>query len=170
LYAKCEQKYLVSDEAFSKAYRRKLLGNPPTSPGKQTIGDEVNWEVLLESCHDDLILWTRDGTYAANEHYLAAEYNHKTGKSLLLITDKFSEAMKKLGAKPSDELIEQEQKLQEDVREYWEIAGVQTVTSRGFLREVLGLNDEEIDRLRTESVYRTQFGDYFPGVPQCDDK
>ena len=30
-----------SDELVDKAFRRKLLGNPPTSPGKYTVGDEL---------------------------------------------------------------------------------------------------------------------------------
>ncbi len=102
---------------LNEAHRRKLLGNPPTSAKKQTIGDEANWEVLLECCREDLILWTRDGTYAENEDYLAAEYKHRTGKYLLLITERFSDAIKRMGASPSQDLIDQEQKLADEVKE-----------------------------------------------------
>jgi predicted nucleic acid-binding protein len=41
-------------DALQKAQERKLLGEPPTSPGKHTVGDEIIWETLLALCPDDL--------------------------------------------------------------------------------------------------------------------
>jgi predicted nucleic acid-binding protein len=48
--------FRTSSASIEKAKTRKLLGEPPTSPDKYTIGDELIWETILESCREDLII------------------------------------------------------------------------------------------------------------------
>lgn len=52
----------ITDDIFNKAQKRHALGNPP---GKNnTLGDQVNWEILLENNSiEDLHLISADGDY-----------------------------------------------------------------------------------------------------------
>jgi len=102
----------VNDTIISRAHRRKLLGIPPTSVGRQTIGDEVIWECLTGNMVDDLAIVTRDATYHDNNEFLAEEFKGKTGKRLLLVTRKISEALKIIGETPSNKLVSEEEKLE----------------------------------------------------------
>ncbi|MBC8726753.1 hypothetical protein F6X37_36380, partial [Paraburkholderia sp. 31.1] len=43
-----------------------MLGKPPTSPGKDTIGDELIWETLVACVKDDLIIVSGDKTFSNN--------------------------------------------------------------------------------------------------------
>jgi DNA-directed RNA polymerase subunit M/transcription elongation factor TFIIS len=104
----------LNDELIAKAHRRKLLGNPPTSPDKYTIGDEVIWEALLASVRDDLIVVTRDRTYLSNEQILAREFRDSTQHNLLLVTTKVTEAVKMLGRIPPAKLIEEEDRIDDE--------------------------------------------------------
>ena len=99
-----------SETLIQRAFFRKLAGNPPIS-SKDTIGDEIIWESLLEHINDDLILISRDNTYKEYSTFLIDEYRNKTGKSLS-ITETLSEALKYVGEEPSDKLVqfEEEQK------------------------------------------------------------
>jgi rRNA-processing protein FCF1 len=106
-------KLKLTDQAIDRAHRRKLLGNPPCSPDKYSVGDEVIWELLLEHMKDDLIVVTKDHTYRDNLSLLREEYQQRTGKTLLLVTEEFSEALKAIGQVPTKELIEAEKKEQE---------------------------------------------------------
>lgn len=85
-----------TDQAFKLAKRRKLVGDPPTSPDKQTIGDELIWEALLESIKEDLIIVTRDRTFSLNVALLAAEFETATTKKLK-VTPQLSEALTLIG-------------------------------------------------------------------------
>src|SRR5713101_3355391 len=58
--------YGLTDEIISLARRRKLLGNPPTSDDKWTIGDEVIWETLIANLRDDLVVVSNDLTFLQN--------------------------------------------------------------------------------------------------------
>ena len=100
----------LTDQAIDKAQRRKLLGNPPCSPDKYSVGDEVIWELLLEHLSEDLIVVTKDHTFHENISLLSEEYQQRTGRKLLLVTEKFSEALKTIGQAPTQELIEAEKK------------------------------------------------------------
>src|SRR5262249_41383177 len=100
----------LSDQAIRLAQRRKLLGNPPCSPDKHSVGDEVIWELLIGSLKEDLIIVTKDHTFHDNLSLLREEYQHRTGHRLLLVTEKFSEALKTIGQAPTKELIEVEKK------------------------------------------------------------
>ena len=97
-----------SDELVDKAFRRKLLGNPPTSPDTYTVGDELIWELLLANMKEDLIVVTGDRTFLENKALLQGEFSLRTGKTLILITEKFSSALKAAGKIPSDKLIDVE--------------------------------------------------------------
>ena len=105
----------LSDDAFLKAQKRKLLGNPPSSPDQHTIGDEIIWELLLAKFREDLIIVTRDKTYEENLPLLKKEYKQETGFNLLLVTEKLSEAVERIGKEPTLELIEAEKKEEESV-------------------------------------------------------
>ena len=86
----------TSGEIIQRAQHRKLLGNPPYSRGKHTIGDEVIWETLLDGCKEDLLLCTRDGTFLVHEPYLRAEYQRR-GERKLTVTRELSAAQKSAG-------------------------------------------------------------------------
>jgi hypothetical protein len=109
----------LTDTAIDQAKRRKLLGNPPSSPDKYTIGDEVIWELLLAGLTEDLIVVTRDATYHQNFPLLNREYQRKSGNKLLLVAEKLSEALAKVGAEPAAELIQTEIKEQDAFQRYW---------------------------------------------------
>lgn len=93
-----------TDELVARAHRRKLLGNPPKSTGKDTIGDELIWETLLANLEDDLLFVTRDRTYRNHTAYLVQEYRERTG-SALTITDRVSDALALVGRPPSPALV-----------------------------------------------------------------
>jgi predicted nucleic acid-binding protein len=56
----------ITNKIFNQALQRFRLGNPPGDK-KVTMGDEVNWEALLEAVpnEEDLSLVSRDSDYAA---------------------------------------------------------------------------------------------------------
>ena len=100
-----------SDELVDKAFRRKLLGNPPTSSGKHTIGDELIWELLLANMKEDLVVVTGDRSFLDNKALLQEEFSSRTGKTLKDITEKFSSALKTAGKTPSEKLIKVEKQI-----------------------------------------------------------
>jgi hypothetical protein len=106
----------LTDTAINLAHRRKLLGNPPCSRDKYTIGDEVNWELLLANLQEDLIVVTKDRAFDENSSLLSEEYQRRTG-SKLLITETLSQALKIIGRTPSKKLIEAEKQLPAGRRE-----------------------------------------------------
>ena len=71
--------YPITQKNIFDANNRKLLGNPPTSPDKHTIGDEIIWEMILENIKDDLIIVSRDKTISQNFSILKTEFESKTG-------------------------------------------------------------------------------------------
>lgn len=101
----------LSNQLIEKAYQRKLLGNPPTSSDKITIGDEVIWEGLLSEVKEDLIIVTRDQTYVNNLEILEIEFKKITNNNLILVTGKVSEAFKKIGETPPPKLVEEEDRI-----------------------------------------------------------
>jgi predicted nucleic acid-binding protein len=79
------------------AHTRKLLGNPPTSPDKHTIGDELIWETLIQGANDDIVVVSRDKSFMDNSALLATEFETKTKWRLLLVTDSLTEALVRVG-------------------------------------------------------------------------
>lgn len=84
-------------ESIEKAKARKLLGNPPTSPDKHTIGDELIWETILSHSQSNLIIVSRDKTFLENISLLRREYAAFTKHDLIDITPKLSDAFNALG-------------------------------------------------------------------------
>lgn len=101
--------FKLNQAVIAKAHRRKLLGNPPSSPDKYTVGDEVIWEVLLANVKEDLIIVTDDETYPENFPLLAEEYHQRTKRKLLLVTERFDHALKAIGQTPTPDLVEAEE-------------------------------------------------------------
>jgi hypothetical protein len=97
-----------TDEIIKKAHRRYLIGNPPKSPDKDSISDEILWELLINNLDDDLIILTKDGTYKNHNTFLVNEYKERTGKSFL-VEEKFSNVLKILGLKVSKGIINYEE-------------------------------------------------------------
>jgi predicted nucleic acid-binding protein len=100
----------TTDELVVRAQRRKAIGEPPTSPDKYTVGDELIWEGLLAGCRDDLIVVSRDGTYSDHESTLAREYQTRTGHKLLGVMKTVGEALKRAGVR-SPKVEEQERAI-----------------------------------------------------------
>jgi hypothetical protein len=101
---------------IGKAQCRKLLGNPPSSPDKYTVGDEVILELLLANVKEDLIIVADDKTYSKNFPLLAEEYHQRTKRKLLLVTERFDHALEAIGQTPTPDLVEAE-KEEEKSRE-----------------------------------------------------
>jgi predicted nucleic acid-binding protein len=79
----------MSSELLQRAMDRHLLGNPPGKGGHNPIGDELEWEILLEYYQkDDLIIITNDhdwkeyGSEGAISTFLKKEWRQKSGKEL----------------------------------------------------------------------------------------
>lgn len=77
----------TTKENVQRAHERKLLGHPPSSDDKTTIGDELIWETLLNGCTDDLVICSRDKTFHQNEPVLRGEFHSKNAKSLTVSGD-----------------------------------------------------------------------------------
>ncbi|MDB5338902.1 MAG: hypothetical protein JWN70_4521 [Planctomycetaceae bacterium] len=101
-------------EIIDAARHRKLLGRPPTSPDKHTIGDEVIWETLLAHLRDDLILVSRDKTYSDNLFLLSTEFTLRT-KHTIRITENVADALRLAGEVPSDRLKQEETQIAEQL-------------------------------------------------------
>lgn len=103
--------YPTNPDAIEKAKLRKILGNPPTSPDKYTIGDELIWETLLEQCDQDLIIVSRDKTFLENIGILRSEYDRVEGRKLINVTSNLSDALKAIG-KPAVAVAKAEKEAQ----------------------------------------------------------
>lgn len=85
------------EKLIQRAQQRKALGQPPTSPDRHTIGDELIWESILHGAKDDLIVVTRDRSFINNRALLSAEFKQRTTKTLLLVTPSLTLGFEKLG-------------------------------------------------------------------------
>ncbi|MCU0328109.1 MAG: PIN-like domain-containing protein [Chitinophagales bacterium] len=113
--------YYTNDTIIRKAKNRKLIGNPPTSD-KYSLGDEINWEIVLENIKEDIIIVGRDNTYTNNISYLQKDFHKRTGFYITEVTESISYAMKKTGVNTSKELEEEEAATIKEIRysnEYW---------------------------------------------------
>ncbi|WP_133167875.1 PIN domain-containing protein [Burkholderia gladioli] len=87
----------TKEELIIKAKTRKILGNPPTSPDRHSICDELLWEELISFCNEDLIIVSKDKTFTENKKILRDEFSKiNPGKNLEIIKS-VSEALKILG-------------------------------------------------------------------------
>ncbi len=89
--------FATTPQAVDRAKLRKALGEPPTSPDKHTIGDELIWETILEQCKQDLILVSRDRTFLDNADLLKKEFEAAGNRRLVKVTASLREAFKDIG-------------------------------------------------------------------------
>lgn len=88
----------TKEDLINKAKTRKLLGNPPVSPDRHSVCDELQWEELLEFCNEDLIVVSNDRAFTDNKKILMDEFACvKSGRKLTIVKS-VSEALKALGA------------------------------------------------------------------------
>ena len=102
----------IGDEMVHAGQRRKLLGNPPTSSDKHSIGDEVHWEAVLATLKGDLVIVTADSTYLDNMRLLCDEFAQRT-KAKLTIVSQLTEGLHKIGEEAPAPIVEAEKKLDE---------------------------------------------------------
>ena len=78
-----------NESIFQRAYKRTLIGNPPSSD-KYTVCDELIWETLLEygaKQKNDLVLVSNDGTFHRDNEFLEEEYEKVSGGKLFVCRD-----------------------------------------------------------------------------------
>ncbi|ANF50279.1 hypothetical protein A0O34_07010 [Chryseobacterium glaciei] len=107
----------TTDEIIQKAQKRKLVGNPPTSSGF-SIGDEINWEIVLTNVKENIILIGRDNTYTTNFSFLKRDFHLNTGCLITKLTNSITEALKEIGIAMTAELEEVEQKMLGELKAY----------------------------------------------------
>jgi predicted nucleic acid-binding protein/DNA-directed RNA polymerase subunit RPC12/RpoP len=90
-------KIWTTPEIVTTAQRRKLCGQPPTTAGRDSIGDEINWESLLVGCHEDLVVITLDQDYLDHIDLLQREYLRRTSKLLLRVTRRLAPILEEFG-------------------------------------------------------------------------
>jgi rRNA-processing protein FCF1 len=113
--------FYTSDEIIHRADKRKKIGNPPVS-NKYSIGDEINWEIILENVNDDLIIVGRDNTFTNNLNFLQKDFHRKNGKIIYSLTDSIVKALELAGINTSNDLKEEESKALEQLKhfnQYW---------------------------------------------------
>ena len=107
-------KYTRNEDIIRGAQYRKLIGNPPKPKDLKdnSIGDEINWEIILSKLKEDVIIISRDETYEDHITFLKNEFNSRTGKELF-INENISFALKKMGEISSSQLIKLEEQQKE---------------------------------------------------------
>ena len=120
----CIKKDLVlhtTDKIIKKANNRKLIGNPPTSD-KHSIGDEINWEIILANVQDDIIIVGRDNTYNNNFAFLKSDYYKHTGCFIHSLTQSITSALEAVGIQQNPQLIDEEKKFIKEIEsrsDFW---------------------------------------------------
>ena len=69
------------------------------------------WELLCQELKEDLIIVTKDKTFFDNISLLSEEYRKRTGHALLLVTENFSEALRRIGQIPPPQLVIAEEEV-----------------------------------------------------------
>lgn len=128
---KCVQKFSSKSELFLdiqsdigkdiilKARHRWELGYPPRKNSDTSINDAVNWEWILNCTkkhNANVVIVTRDEDYGAKHNHimylndlLAKEFSQKNGtRKKIHITQKLSEAMKRLNVSVTKEIRDAE--------------------------------------------------------------
>jgi hypothetical protein len=88
----------TEEKLIAKAKTRKILGNPPISPDRHSVCDELLWEELLEFCDENLIIVSNDKAFTENKKILRDEFAHINPEKNLTIVKSVSDALKVLGA------------------------------------------------------------------------
>ena len=107
----------TTDSVIESAEKRKKIGNPPTSD-KYSLGDEINWEIVLENIKEDIIIVGRDNTYTNNFSFLQKDFHKRTGCYISALTESITSALIKVGVVTEEGLIEEENRVIEDVKHY----------------------------------------------------
>ncbi|MCP9751260.1 PIN domain-containing protein [Ferruginibacter sp. HRS2-29] len=113
--------YRTTEDIIQKANNRKLIGNPPTSD-KYSIGDEINWELVIANVKEDIIIVGRDNTYNDNLSFLKKDFHKNTGHLIKGLTDSITKALGSVGVETNQELKDAEEKLIGEIKsynEYW---------------------------------------------------
>jgi len=100
----------TKEEFIARAQMRKILGNPPISPDRHSVCDELMWEELLDFCKEDLILVSKDRAFTENKKILRDEFSQVNDGKTLTIVNSVSEALGILG-KVSDRIEATEAEL-----------------------------------------------------------
>jgi rRNA-processing protein FCF1 len=111
----------TTEDIIKKAHARKLVGNPPTSDS-YSIGDEINWEIVLENVTENIILVGRDNTYTKNFSFLKRDFHRHTGRLVVKLTNSITEALNEIGIQTEAELVEIEKEMIKELKiynEYW---------------------------------------------------
>lgn len=113
--------YIRTDKIIENAQKRKIIGNPPTSK-KETCGDEIIWETLLEYCDDDLIIVSRDATFKTNYSFLRDEFKKERNRDLKVV-DSITKAIELNEEHPPKELelVESDMIVESNLQEYGQI-------------------------------------------------
>lgn len=113
--------YDRTNDIIEKAKRRKIIGNPPTSR-KDTCGDEIIWETLLEYCNENLIIISKDSTFNDNYNFLKDEFYRIKNKKLKVV-DSITKAIELNNENPPKELelIESDLIVESNLQEYGQI-------------------------------------------------
>jgi len=124
-----------NDKLVDAARKRRLKGNPP---GKRQgpIGDEIEWEILINLCSDDeLIIITNDGDWKHPDKlknelhpFLIREWKAKTKKKIKLYSTLGEFINKHTKKKIAKDTIEKERKTTERVNSYISQADTGVVT------------------------------------------
>lgn len=116
-----ETAYNRTNEIIERAYIRKIIGNPPTSK-KETCGDEIIWETLLEYCNTDLIIVSRDSTFSTNYNFLNSEFKKNKNRTLKVV-DSITKAIELNQEQPPKELelVESDLILESNLQEYGQV-------------------------------------------------
>jgi predicted nucleic acid-binding protein len=109
--------YYTTDEIIKRAEKRKKIGNPPTSD-KYSLGDEINWEIVLENVKENIILVGRDNTYTNNLTFLQKDFHKRTGYIITDLTKTITSALNIAGINTTAELVKEENKVVEDIEHY----------------------------------------------------
>ena len=110
------------------ARKRFALGYPPRKPGDTSIGDAVHWEWIIDCAlssapNQHILLVARDGDFGANidgksflNDWLRREFkNRVSSKRKIELTQKLTDALRVLDEMVTDDDVEVEDKVIEDL-------------------------------------------------------
>jgi len=106
-----------TDEIIARSHKRKMIGNPPASD-KYSMGDEINWEIILENIKDDILIVGRDNTFIDNISFLKVDFHKNTGRFISGLTDKITVALQQLGINPGEDLEKIEKNQIDEIAHY----------------------------------------------------
>lgn len=154
----------ITDEIFARSKRRVEVGNPPGK--KDSLGDAVNWEWLLEQeiefWDDELVIISADGDYESElnkgkpREYLLREWDKKNPGCKLVLEKSLTDC---LAARfPGIQLAEEIDKLEEIERLENSSNFATTHKAIAALSEYDDFKDVEIKRIVSAYLENSQVG------------